>query len=408
MNLPLRIALRYFFSRKKGGSFNLISVISGIALLGYVTGAAALIVVLSVFNGFEQVFVSLYNNFDADISITANEGKSFKFDSITIQRLHQLNGIRHQALVLEENVLLRYGNRQCIATAKGVDQEFLNMTSLDSCMTSGNKMVYQHGIPYLMAGQGIAYQLALDPQDMFNRVVVYVPDRFADQASNPTGSFRQDALYPSGTFSVQQEVDEQYVLVPLLFLQQLLQKDHEISSIELQLSHTDDEPSVITGLKQLFPESGYRIRNRFEQREAFFKVMKSEKLMSYFILFFILIIAASNTIGSLFIQVIEKQKDIHILSSMGMSQPNIRLTYIFRGLIQSFVGGIIGLGIGLTVCYLQIHYGFVALNETAAFAFQTYPVHVILSDVVLVMGTVLFLGLLTSLYPAVRAGKFAR
>ena len=407
MNIPFHIARRYFFSKKSNGSFNLISIISGISLLGYIAGAAALVIVLSVFNGFEQLFVSMYNNFDSDIQITAAHGKSFDEHQIHFADFTSNTDIVAFSKVLEENVLLKYGNRQCIATAKGVDDQFLQMTNLDSCMVNGTKMLSRDGVDYAIAGQGIAYQLALDPEDLFNRLVFYVPDRQAENSIDVTGSFRQEAIYPAGTFTVQQEVDEKYVITPLSFIRNLINKPNQLSSIEIKLKKGVSSDDVINQLQQKYPTSTFTIKNRFSQREAFFKVMKSEKLISYFILFFILLIAASNTIGSLFILVIEKQKDIKMLSSMGMLKNKIGMVFIYEGLLQALFGGGIGIALGIVMCYLQEHYGFVQLNEAATFAFQTYPVKMIPSDLLLVLGTVLFLGVITSIYPASRARKLS-
>ncbi|MFA6261490.1 MAG: FtsX-like permease family protein [Bacteroidia bacterium] len=406
MNVSFKIARRYFFSRKGGGSFNLISIISGISLMGYIAGSAALIIVLSVFNGFEDIFTTLYNNFDADIQISATYGKSFNENQINFDELKRTPGIQTYSKVLEENVLLRYDERQSIATAKGVDEQFLHMTSLDSCMVTGEKMLEENGRSYALVGQGIAYQLAIDPSDVFQRLVFYVPKRGEYNPLETMESFNQDAIYPAGSFTVQQEVDERYVLTPLPFLRKLIDKPNALSSIEIELTRDADQKSIIRQLQKQYP--GFTIKNRFEQREAFFKVMQSEKLMSYFILFFILLIAASNTIGSLYIMVIGKQKDIHILSSMGLRSNKIAGIFLFQGMFQALVGGIIGLFLGISLCYFQQQYGFVQLSQAASFMFQSYPVMMRLSDVLLVFATVLVLGVMTAIYPAIKARQLSR
>lgn len=401
MSVSFNIARRYFFSRKKGGTFNLISVISGISLLGYIAGSAALIVVLSVFNGFESLFTSLYNNFDSDIRISATYGKSFDEQLIHMDEIRNMKGVQSLARVLEENVLLRYDDRQSIATAKGVDEQYLNQTSLDSCMVTGEKMLEYKGMPLALVGQGIAYQLAIDPSDLFHRLIFYVPKRGEFNALEAAESFNQAAIHPAGSFTIQQEVDEKYVLAPLAFVRQLIDKPRQLSSVEIKLYPDADGEEIADHLKSRYPE--FTVQNRFEQRAAFFKVMRSEKLMSYIILFFILLIAASNTIGSLYILVIGKQNDIRMLSGMGLTRNRIGGIFIYEGMIQATTGGVLGLALGLALCYFQQEYGMVQLSDAALFVFQTYPIRIKLTDIVLVFGTVQLLGFITSLYPAYKA-----
>jgi len=403
--LPLKIALRYFFSRKKGGKFNLISVISGISLLGYIAGAAAMVIVLSVFNGFENLFTTMYNNFDPDIQIVASSGKTFESKQTMFSQLNQMEGIVGYSTVLEENVLLKYGDKQCLATAKGVDNAYLKITSIDSCLIRGFAATEENGNWFAIAGQGIAYQLSLDPTDLFNRIIFYVPDRNATNAIDMAASFRQDAIYPAGVFNVQQEVDDKYIIVPLPFLRRLLNKENELSSIEIKLNKNVDTDRFKEKLREIFPSDTYQIKNRFEQRDGFFKVMKSEKMMSYFILFFILLIAASNTIGSLFIMVIGKKKDIRMLGNMGMTKNQIAIIFITQGILQALTGGLIGIGLGLTLCYLQEHYTLLSLNEAARSLFKAYPVDVRSGDILLVFFTFIILGIITSWYPAMKARK---
>jgi lipoprotein-releasing system permease protein len=404
MNIPFKIARRYFFSRKGGGAFNLISILSGISLLGYIVGAAALLIVLSVFNGFEGLFKGMYNHFDADMQITIKEGKTFNGHSIDSLKLYAIEGVEKVSYVLEENVLLKYGERQNLAIVKGVDEAFISLTGLDSSMVAGVLLLQDGDTDFTVAGQGIAYQLSIDPNNPFELVHVFVPNKEEVDVLNPSSAFSEQTLLPVGVFSVQEEVDTKYIITSLRFLHQLLNRPEEYSSIELKLKNTANPDKVKAELEALCGES-FVVKDRFEQREAFYKVMRSEKLISYFILFFILLIAAGNTIGSLYILVIEKKKDIQLLSALGFTGVKTRNIFLWQGLLMAFVGSLFGLAIGIAVVVLQAEYGFVKLDGAASFMFSAYPVELRWGDVVIVFATVLFLGLLTAIYPASKARR---
>ena len=402
MLLPLKIAKRYFFSRKSGGAFNLISILSAISLMGYVVGAAALIIVLSVFNGFEGLFMSMYTNFDSDIQITAAVGKTFRANEIDSSNIISIPGIEQSSFVLEENVLLKYGDRQNLATIKGVDKHFISLTGLDSSMVAGTLVLESGDTNYTIVGQGVGYQLSIDPNDMFVGLHIYVPTREEVDLLNPTSAFSRAIILPVGVFSVQEEVDNKYIITPLRFLHSLLNRPEEYSSIEIKIAKQSNSKQLQRQLQERLGNK-FKVKNRFEQREAFYKVMKSEKLISYFILFFILLIAAGNTIGSLYILVIEKKKDLKLLSSIGFTGAQARAVFTWQGLILAFIGGCLGLLIGSIICYFQAEYGFIKLNGADSFVFNAYPVELRWGDVCIVFITVLFLGFITSIYPAYKA-----
>ncbi len=401
MNLPFTIAKRYFFSRKRGGGFSLISVISGISLLGYVVGAAALVIVLSVFNGFEQLFSSLYTNFDSDLRVTSTAGKIIDPKQINWAKFEKTEGIETYSKVVEENVLLRYNNQQSIATLKGVDRKYVDVTHFDSMLVGGYVDVRLDSI-YAIAGQGIAYRLSIDPNDLFKALAIYVPKRDVQTIINPDDAFNKALVVPSGVFAVQEEVDNKYVICPLGFAQGLLGRDDAFTAIEIKLTPNQNSNKVKAQLQEVLGNN-FTIKNRFEQHDAFFKVMRSEKAISYIILLFILLIAASNTISSLYILVMEKKRDLHIMKSMGLTENQAANIFRIEGLIIAFVGGTVGIILGLILCYLQEKYGFVALQASSEVLFSSYPVHVIWSDVLLVFATVLALGYITTIYPAKRA-----
>lgn len=402
MNLPLLIARRYFFSKRQGKSFNLINLISGISLLGYIVGAMALVIVLSVFNGFEGMFSAMYNNFDPDMQIIAKEGKTFTRDSTTIATLKKLNGVELVAEVLEENVLLKYDDRQTIAKAKGVDKNYTRLTSLDSCLVAGTMLLEYDDQPYALVGQEIAWKLAVDPSDIFKKMTIYVPSQGAVDVLNPEANFNKALVAPAGIFSVQQEVDETYIIVPIRFLQQLLGREQQLSSLDIKLKegvstdHAKSEMALMMG-------NEFVIKNRYEQREAFYKIMKSEKLISYIILLFILLIAAANSIASLYLLTLEKKKDIGLLANIGMKAKQVYAIFMFEGIFIALTGGTIGIVLGIIICYAQQQFGFIHLTDGSAFMFQQYPVELRLADIVLVFATVVTLGIITAQYPARKA-----
>lgn len=401
MKLPFYIARRYFFSRKTGGGFSLISVISGISLLGYIVGAAALVIVLSVFNGFEMLFTSLYSNFDSDLKIVSAEGKTINSGVFKWDLLNKADGVQVYSSVVEENVLLRYNNQQTIATLKGVDRNYSAVTGFDSTIIAGHTDI-QHDSIYAVLGQGIAYRLSVDPEDLFKALAIYVPKRNIQSFISPDEAFNKALVLPGAVFSVQEEVDDKYVICPLGFATELLARNDEISAIEIRIKSGYKMDRVKDALQESLGD-GYIVKNRFEQHESFFKVMRSEKAISYIILLFILLIAASNTIGSLYILVTEKKRDLEILNSMGINERQAAGIFRYQGFIIAFVGGAGGISLGLLLCFLQDRYGFVSLQNAANVIFSSYPVRVIWSDVLVVFLTVMTLGYLTTIYPAQKA-----
>lgn len=398
MNLPLHIAKRYFFSKKGGGGLNLISVVSGISLLGYIVGAASLVIILSVFNGFEALFTSMYKDFDSDLRITAQAGKSIDSASFKWASFNGALQGESYSLILEENVLLRYDERQSIATLKGVDNNYSAVTGFDKTIVSGQADVKNDAV-FAVVGQGIAYKLSLDPNDVFKALAIYVPKREIQSTLNPEDAFNKALVIPSGVFSAQEEADNKYVICSMDFARELLQRNGQFTAIEINV---EDDGQIEKTKQQLQAILGdnYKIKNRFEQHESFFKIMKSEKVVSYFILLFILFIAASNTISSLYILAMEKKRDILVLKSMGITQRNAARVFIYEGLIIAIVGGGAGVLLGLLLSLLQQHYGFIALQESADVVFSSYPIKVVWTDLLVVLGTVLTLGYLTTLYPS--------
>lgn len=408
MNPSFKIATRYFFSRKWQGGFNAVSLISYISLLGYAVGAAALLIVLSVFNGFEGLFTQLFTNFDADLKLTPASGKYIHIKDLPINQIKAINGIKGFTQVWEENALLRYNGKQTIATIKGVDNQYLTLNSLDSNLRYGELVLsLGNDTSFALVGNGIAYQLGVDPGDQFNYLGFYLPKKGKVDMLNPSDAFAHGLIFPAGVFSIQEEVDNKYVLAPLSYIFKLIDDTSQLSALEIKLHPNANLELVRTELINLLGDN-YQIKDRFEQRESFFKVMQSEKTISYFILVFILLIAAFNTIGSLYMLVIEKRKDIEVLASMGLKHSSAGLIFVYQSLFIAISGGLIGVALGLAVCYGQQHFEWVALQTSGNTMISAYPVLVKFSDALKVFFTLLGMGILTSLYPAYKASSFSK
>lgn len=402
MSLPLKIAFRYFFSRRREGSFNIITLISGISLLGYVVGAAALIIVLSVFNGFENLFSTLYSQFDADIQITSTVGKSFPTSQLNIAQIKNIDGVLYVNYVIEENVLARYNGKQVLATVKGVDEKYLAAVHLDTNLISGALLLQEGDTNFALIGQGLAYQLGVQPDDQFNFLTIYVPAKGEIDLLNAENAFKRNPIFPIGVLGIQEEVDSKYIIVPLRFIEPLLEKKNQVSSVEIRLSKDASMDRIKKQIEDI-AGSSFSIKNRFQQRDSFYKVMKSEKFISFMILLFIMMVAAFNTVGSLYMLVIEKKKDLKIFASMGLTANQARKIFMFEGVILAIFGGLVGIILGGLICWLQQEYSIINFSSSEGFIIDSYPVRIKAADFLYVFLTIVGLGFITSLYPAYKA-----
>ncbi len=396
MNFALYIAKRYLISKKSRNAINIISLIS---IIGVAVGAMALIVVLSVFNGFDGLIKSMYNSFNPDFQVTPFEGKSFYKDSVHLDELSKIEGIEKIAEVIEENALLKYGERQYIARLKGVSDNFKDINGIDSMIVDGDFILKNNNEPFAVVGQGVAYYLAIGLH-FVNPIIVFIPKREGNISTiDPTGSYKQKYIFPSGIFSIQQEFDVNYVIVPIDFLSDLLDYKNELTALEIKLTKNADQQKVRSEMTKILGPQ-LQIKNRYEQNETFYKIMKSEKWAIYFILTFILIVASFNLIGSLTMLIIEKKKDIYTLQSMGANTYLIRKIFFFEGWMITIVGAIIGLISGLFICWAQETFGLIKLHGSGSFIIDAYPVNVHFIDVFTVMMIVLIIGSIAAWVPA--------
>jgi lipoprotein-releasing system permease protein len=394
LKLSVYIAKRYLFAKK---SRNAINIISAVSVAGVAVGTMALIIILSVFNGLEGMVNKIFNTFDPDLSITASAGKVFVPDSISLLRLSQIKAIDAYSLTLEDNAALRYGDKQYIAIIKGVDDNFKKVTNIDRSMYEGDfRLRAANNQPEAVVGLGVARHLGVNV-NFINPLSIWVPRRTGGNNLNPEDALIRKYIFPSGIFEIEQEYDSKYLFIPIDFCRELLEYDNEISSIEIRLKDYRTEPSVRKEVGKIFGEK-FVIKNRMEQQELFYKVMRSERLAIFFILTLIIIIASFNIIGSLTMLIIEKERDIEILKSLGADNDLIRKIFIFEGWLISIIGAMTGLVLGFIICWLQERYGLIKLNSESLLM-QSYPVILKLKDFIVVPFTVLLIGYWAAWYP---------
>ncbi len=395
MNFPVYIAKRYLISKK---SRNVINIISIISIVGVTIGTMALIIVLSVFNGLEKLVVSLYNSFDAEIRITSVEGKTFNYNSISDEDLKKVKGIKYVTHVLEENALLRYDDKQAIVTLKGVDSNFIKMTGLDSMMIDGTLILENGEKNFAVIGQGVAGGLSLNLLDINKSLQVYVPAR-GHFAPNSPESINQLNILPAGVFAIQQDFDAHYIIVPLRFSRELLETDSALTAIELGFDKGTDINDAKQHIHRLVGDK-FEVKDRFEQRETLYKILKSEKWAIYLILSFILIIATFNIIGSLTMLIIDKKDDITILHYLGADAIQIKQIFFYEGIMITLAGAVGGLFLGFIICLAQQRFGLVKLSGSGSFIIKYYPVNLLFTDFIIVFFTVFAIGLFAAWVPS--------
>ncbi|SKB75741.1 FtsX-like permease family protein [Daejeonella lutea] len=391
MNTSYYIAKRYLFSKK---SVNAINFISGISMLGVFVGSAALIIILSVFNGFENIVLSMYNTFSPELRIELAEGKAFEPSDPRFSKFKNDGRIINYTEVLQEKALVRYGKSQSIALVKGVSDEYMNgQVSLDSAISSGSFILKEKGENFAVIGSAIQNYLSVNLNDDFRHLDIYSPRKNAANSLNPADEFNVMSIHPSGVFSVQQEFDNM-MIVPIGFARELLGEESKVSLIEI---NTRDDVSVDDLQEEISENLGkdFVVKNRSQQNQLLYKILNSEKWAIFMILTFVLIIAIFNIIGSLTMLVIDKKKDIAILSSLGADNGLIRGIFFIEGMMISMVGCGLGMFAGLMFCLLQQHFGFIKMAG-ASLLIDSYPVGIKGTDFILVFGTVLLVSLVAS------------
>lgn len=351
----------------------------------------ALVVVLSVFNGFEQAVVSMFNVFDPDLQISPRSGKVFHENQIPAGKILQLPGVAKVTAVLEENALLRYKSKQFLATVKGVSPGYLKDNALDTLMVEGDGILEADSNNFALPGFGIAYYLNIHIDDPEGVITAFVPDRNKRLNSMSESSLRSEIIRPSGIFSVQQDFDNKFMFVPLRFARQLLGYEDELTSVEVRLKK-DAKPSNIQKEIEKLCGADFEVKDRLQQQEILYKTMKSEKWAVFLILTFILLIATFNILGSITMLILDKRKDIGTLYSLGASHTLVRRIFFAEGLLITFAGTVLGIAFGALICWLQMKYGLIKLQGGGSFIMSAYPVKMKLMDFILVFATVSLIG----------------
>ena len=382
MRLPLFIAKRYLLAKK---SHNLIDIITWISIIGISVGAFALIVVLSAFNGLEQVISSMSNRLTPDLQIAAVKGKTIDLEAFPMDQVKAVRGIEAVMPTITDDALLRANDKQHIGQVKGVGSPYFEWT-----LTEGT------AVP----GVGVAWHLGINPNNPYAMVRVYVPKRGNASQMSLENGFNSDVLTVQSVFSTDQELDEKLVLVPFNWLAQLVEYENKATNIELFLSPDAEANKVKKSVKSIVGDD-FSVKDRYEQQATLYKIMRSEKWAVYIILTFILILATFNVVGSLSMLMIEKRKDTEILKAMGADNRLIKKIFVNEGLLISVAGGIIGLLLGIILVLLQQKYGFVKFGTGGNYVVDAYPVLLKLQDVLLIFATILVVGC-TSAYLTVR------
>lgn len=399
MNLPFYIARRYLFSKKK---HNAVNIISGISVCGVALATLAMVCTLSVFNGFQDMVAGFFTAFDPELKITVREGKVFRPDTEALQRVRALPEIEVWTETLEENAMVQYKDRQLMAVIKGVEDNFEQLTSIDSLLYGTGQFILKDDVvEYGLLGIDLMSQLGTGIQ-FVDPLQVYAPKRNVRvNLANPAAAFTREYLFsPGAVFVVNQEkYDAHYVLTSIGFARRLFHYDTEVTAIELKLNSNSDVSAVKKKIAGLLGE-GFRVQDRYEQQADVFRIMEIEKLISYLFLTFILAITCFNVIGSLSMLILDKREDVETLRHLGADDRLIVRIFLFEGRMISVFGAVGGILLGLLLCFAQQQFGFITLGGgNGAFLVDAYPVSVHVMDVLLIFVTVIVVGFLSVWYP---------
>ncbi len=395
MNFPLYIAKRYLFSKS---SKNAINIIARIAISAVVVGSLALFIVLSGFSGLRDFSLQFTNIFDADLKIYPVQGKTISFSEASENQLKNIEGIEAYSKVIEERVFLQYRGKNHIANIKGVDENFKNVIPLDSIMFLNKWLVQNRN--EVVIGLGTSQKLSMSVLDFSNLLEIYVPKPGTGQILDPANAFTKRRVVASGMYRVNQDLDSKYVFSDINFARSLLNLDStKVTSIEIKLLPNTNEKAIRENIESLFKEE-IIIKNRVQQNDGLYKMLNIENLFVYVFVSLIAAIAIFNIAGIIIMTILEKRRDIKTLSSLGLTISEIRKIFFYKGLLMTFIGVLIGLGIGITVVILQEIYGFVPITPTLP-----YPVRLEFINVLIVFVTILVLGGIASKIAATKVSE---
>lgn len=390
MHLPLFIAKRYLFSKKKQNAINIISAIS---MVGVMIGTTALIVILSVFNGIDLLLQKSTDSFTPDITISLTTGKFARFDSTLYHYLAGEKTIAHYDNIVEEKALVKYGDKMSPVTVRGVEDEYAAHTHFENNIIQGNFQLKSGDNYKSVVGYGVAANLGIG-LNFLTPMTFYYPRK---NAKADLSALNAEQLYPAAFFSSQQDIDGQYVLTDIGFARKLFGLEDQISKIEIKLHHPTLIPEIKKELQHRFG-TDYSIEDKFEINKAFYAMMKSEKMAVFLILIFILLIASFNIIGSISMLILDKKEDLSIYKAMGMTPAHIISIFKTEGNLITFAGALTGLVIGTLVCLAQEKFGFITLGD-GSYIISAYPVKLVFTDILYIIAIVLLIGYIASYFP---------
>lgn len=399
MHLPLFIARRYLFAKK---SHNVINIISAISAVGMAIGTAALIIILSIYNGFDELVKSTLSNVEPDILITPAKGKVFIPEGEAFDRIKENPMIGEYNLILQENVFVDYDGHQGIAKAKGVDSAFEAESPLAEHITNGEFSLHKGQLPQMVVGAGLAYKMGMNPAFLAS-TELYFPIRDRNfSLANPAASIETVRMRPSGIFSVNQQIDDDLMIVPIEEMRKLLGYEEEVSGVEIRLAEGSTAKDIRSAIKHIQKELGpeFKVLDRFRQNPSLYKMMRYEKAAIFLILIFVIIIIALNIFGSITMLIIEKKDDIETYRSLGATDQMLRHTFTLEGWLISLLGLAAGLVIGIGFSLAQQHFGFIKMP--GSFLVNAYPVILQWQDVLATIAGVALIGYIIALLPVRR------
>ena len=390
------IAKRYLFAKK---SHNVINIISAISAIGMAVGTAALIIILSVYNGFDSLVKSMMSNVEPDLLITPATGKTFVPGGETYDWIYEQESVKSMCCVLQEQVFISYDGQQGLAQVKGVDWIYEEESPVRNHLIEGQFTLHRGDIPLAATGVGLAYKMGISPR-FLAPIEIYFPSRTRRiSMSNPAASIETIKVWPSCTFSVNSEVDSKLMIIPIESMRELLEYEDEVSAIEIRVADGVSAKETAALQKEIAQRLGpdYKVKDRFQQNESLYKMMKYEKAAIFMILIFVIIIIAFNIFGSLSMLIIDKEDDIQTLRSIGATDKLIRRIFVLEGWMISLTGLCVGLAVGVGFALLQQHFGFIKMP--GGFMVQAYPVIVSPWDVLMTVAGVALIGYLIALFP---------
>lgn len=405
MNLPLHIAKRYLFSKK---SHNAINIISAISVCGVALATLALVCTLSVFNGFHDLIASFFTHFDPDLKVETVKGKTFTPDSTQLIAIQAIPGVEVVSTTLEDNAMAKYKDQQTMVTIKGVDDNFQALTHIDEILYGNPEFkLYDAVVDYGIMGQQLMYILNTGVQP-YDPIEVYAPRKGTRvNMSNPLANFHRELLYsPGSVFNINDSrYASSYIITSIDYARRLFDYTDEVSALELRLFPEADVQEVKHAISNIMGE-GFTVKDRYEQQEATFKVVKIEKFISYLFLCFILMVACFNIISSVSMLILDKRDNANTLRSLGAPDGMVARIFIYEGNLIALIGAIVGLVLGIVLCLLQQHFGLIGLGGDGQFVVSAYPVRVKFTDIVLVFFSVVVVSAISVWLPIRLVNKY--